>query len=280
MSFHALIHKLPGVRKQTRVSVAPTLRQAKRFPYGAFRFEMELPKGVMFSVQASSDLKSWVLIGQDEARISPVEYVDSQAFNFNHRFYRVAVGPILSTNVLGYASTTLAPGYSMIANPFGRGDNSVGEVLAGWPEGTTLNRFDPTLYRLKENRIDHGKWANPHETLAIGEGAIFFNPTSDYKSLSFAGEVVAGDMSMPLPAGFSLRSALGPRFGRLREDLGFPIADGDVIHLFDRDAQKYQIFEYESGKWSGESPMVSLCEAFWVAKTEGANWKYHLDIGV
>ena len=50
-----------------------------------------------------------------------------------------------------------------------------------------------------------------------GEGGIFFNPTSDYRSLNFAGEVMRENLSMPIPAGFSVRSPLLPQRGQLHE---------------------------------------------------------------
>lgn len=57
-----------------------------------------------------------------------------------------------------------------------------------------------------ENVVKDGRWSNPGERLAPGEGAIFFNPTSDYKSFSFVGQVLTGNLSLPVPSGFSIRS--------------------------------------------------------------------------
>jgi len=77
---------------------------------------------------------------------------------------------------------------------------------------------------------------------------------------------------MPIPAGFSMRSSLIPQHGQLQEDLAFPIANGDLVHLFDRDKKKYNLFPYENGKRSSGSPLISIAESFWVAKTSAANW--------
>ena len=105
-----------------------------------------------------------------------------------------------------------------------------------------------------------------------GEGAIFFNPTSDYKSVSFAGEVLQGHLSVPVPGGFSIRSSLIPQPGNLADDLRFPIANGDVIHLFDREQQKYLLHPFEEDKWTAGPPIIGVGEAFWVAKTDPGNW--------
>jgi len=211
-------------------------------------------------------------IDEDVAQGPTIAYVDSEASKYNHRFYRVVANAVQSMNVIGYASTTVPPGFSMIANPFDGANNTVAELFKGWPDGTTFNKFDTRLFRLSDNGVKYGKWTNPTERLLPGEGGIFLNPTSDYKSLNFVGDVMLGNLSVPIPAGFSLRSSLLPQPGQLQEDLGFPIADGDVVHLFDRDQQKYVLYPFEGGKWTSGSPAVNICESFWVAKTDAANW--------
>jgi hypothetical protein len=125
---------------------------------------------------------------------------------------------------------------------------------------------------LVENGVKGGKWINKTEKLVPGEGAIFFNPSTDYRSVSFAGEVLQGHLSMPVPSGFSIRSSLVPQPGNLVEDLHFPVANGDVIHLFEREHQKYVLYPFEDGKWTAGPPIIGVGEAFWVAKTEPGNW--------
>jgi hypothetical protein len=276
LKLNSLIRKIGGssARLMGRKSMAlesPTLGQAWRFPYGAFRFATRLPKGTKYTMQASTDLRTWTEIGQGTATEAPLEYVDSEAFKFTHRFYRLQAGKVFSANIIGFASVTLAPGFSMIANPFDS-SQTVGEMFKGWPEGTTLNKFDTRLFRLTENGVKSGQWSDEGERLLPGEGAIFFNPTSDYKSASFVGDVMQGLLSVPIPSGFSVRSSLVPQSGSLADDLGFPIANGDVIHIFDREHQKYVLHPYAEGKWTAGAPVLSVGESFWVAKAEPGNW--------
>jgi hypothetical protein len=270
MKINSLFQKFVRGKKAEQVA-PPVLGDATRFPYGPFQFKTRLPKGTAYQIDVSADLKTWTDIANGTAGIESMEYLDSDASKFNHRFYRIAAGTVHSTNVIGYAAVTLAPGFSMIANPL-ESTRTVAEVFNGWPDGTTLSKFDTRLFRLTENAVKFGKWTNPSEILMPGEGAIFYNPTSDYKSVSFVGEVMQGNLSIPIPGGFSVRSSMLPLPGHLGEDLGFPVADGDVIHLFDRDRQKYVLYPYEEGKWTDGSPVVSVGESFWVAKTEPGNW--------
>lgn len=257
--------------KRAEAMAPPELREARRFPYGPFQFKTRLPKGVEFTIHAATDLKTWTPISRGVGTGELFDFIDSEAFKHSYRFYRVVTQQVQSVNVIGYASITVAPGFSMIGNPLDASSNYVGELFQGWPDGTTLNKFDTQLFRLVENSVKRGKWVNPSEKLLPGEGAIFFNPTSDYRTLSFVGEVLQGHLSVPIPAGFSIRSSLLPQPGSL-SDLGFPIADGDVIHLFDRDRQKYVLHPYNSEKWTEGPPLVSVGESFWVAKTEPGNW--------
>ena len=50
-------------------------------------------------------------------------------------------------------------------------------------------------------------------------GAIFFNPTSDFKSINFVGEVLQGELLLPIASGFSIHSSRIPQPGRLHTDL-------------------------------------------------------------
>jgi hypothetical protein len=260
-------------RRKNEQVAPPALREAARFPYGPFQFKTQLPKGTAYTIQACTDLKTWNTILEGVASEATIDCVDSEAHEFSYRFYRLVAGEVASLNVIGYVSTTLPPGFSMIANPLDAPNNTVAEMLKGWPDGATFSKFDTRFFKLAENTVKGGKWTNPGERLGPGEGGIFFNPTEDYKSLSFAGEVRQGNLSVPIPAGFSIRSSLVPLPGSLHEDLGFPIADGDVIHLFDRERQKYVLHPYEEGQWKAATPFVGVGESFWVAKAEPGNWE-------
>ena len=262
--------------KKSEPVVLPALTDATRLPNGSFHFKAQLTKGTPFVVQASTDQENWspVLNGISTGEVT--SYADGHASRFNYRFYRLLAGQGQPSNVLGYVSITLPPGFSMIACPLEAPTNTVGKVFKDWPDGATLNKFDTQLFRLVENAVKFSQWTNPSEKLMPGEGAIFFNPTSDYRSVCFTGEVLEKDLSLPIPSGFSMRSSPVPQPGSLVEDLEFPIANGDVIHLFDRDKQQYVLHPYENGKWTAGTPMLSVGEAFWVAKAEPGTWTRNL----
>ena len=277
MKLESLIRRFGGntslfAPKKVEAVVAPALRDATRSPNGAFNFKAQLPKGTPYVVHSSSDLETWSPVLNGIATGEPMSYSDSHASRFNYRFYRLMTGKGLASNMIGYVSITLPPGFSMIANPLEAPTNTVGKILKDWPDGTTLNRFDTQLFKLVENGVKFSQWTNPSERLMPGEGAIFFNPTQDYRSICFTGEVMRQNLTVPIPAGFSIRSSLLPQPGNLVDDLEFPIANGDVVHVFDREKQQYVLYPYEDGRWTSGTPILSVGEAFWVAKTEPGNW--------
>jgi hypothetical protein len=267
-----------GKKGRAAVSRPPHLISPARFPYGPFQFKFELPKGASYQVHASTNLAAWEPIQEEKTRGTAVDCVDSDASKFSYRFYRVMAEGVWSDNVVGYATINVPPGYSMIANPLQAPSNAVSALMPDMPDGAVLNKFDTHLFKLTENGVKDGKWTHPDETLAPGEGAIFFNPSTEFKNINFAGEVIQGELLLPIASGFSLRSSQIPKPGRLDSDLGFPIKEGDVVHLFDRDRQKYAIYDYDAKAWESHPPIVGVGEAFWIGKTTPGNWVQSLVI--
>lgn len=260
-------------KKQVQQVQPPRLSDPVRFPYGAFQFKISSAPNVELEIQVSADFKSWTHVETTTSKGEVTEFLDSSASKFNHRFYRVMAGEIRSANVLGYVTVTIPPGFSMIANPLNAPSNEVPKLFKGLPEGTVVSKFNTRMFGLDENILRNERWTNSYETLAPGEGAILFNPTQDYKSLNFVGEVMEDEISLPIPAGFSIRSALVPLPGRVHEDLGFPISEGDVVHLYDTNKQQYVLYPYtDKEKWAANPPLVNAGESFWIEKTSPKTW--------
>lgn len=259
-------------KNKAALAVAPTLNSTVRFPHGPFQFQVNVTSGCAYDIQASSDMRNWSSLVCGNAQNDFVDYVDSDASKFSFRFYRALCGQLVSTNIIGYATVTVPPGFSMIANPLNAPSNTVAALFPNMADGTTLCKFDTSLFRLTNNIVKGGKWTNGDEKFSPGEGAIFFNSTTDFKTLNFVGEVNQGHLVNPIPAGLSIRSSLVPQSGRLGPDLEFPLVDGDVIHLFDRDQQKYIVYPFSASEWEKNPPTIKVGESFWVGKTNPGNW--------
>jgi hypothetical protein len=259
-------------RNKLDVASPPILSGVARRPYGAFQFQFSLAKNSTYQIHASTDMKHWVTIGEGVAEQDNLDYVDSDAFKFSYRFYRVFSGAFASTSIVGYAAVLIPPGFSLIANPLNAVSNSIGSVLPNVPENTTLHKYDSTQCKLIANLFTKGQWSRPHDTLAPGEGAILCNPTDEFRTLNFVGEALHGNLFNPIPAGFSIRSSIVPQPGRLDTDLDFPINEGDCVHVFDRDKQQYVVYEYPSRQWQQNPPVIGVGEAFWIGKNSPGNW--------
>ncbi len=254
------------------VPAAPALEAMKKSPRGPFEFRVHLSGEVMYELEVSDDLKNWTPLESGIASVESIVYVDVDAEKFTSRFYRAICDEFISENIIGYASVDLAPGFSMIANPFNARSNAISALFPQMIEGVTLCKFDTNLFRLTNNSVKNKQWTNPNETLVPGEGAIFFNPTDSSKIVEFVGEVSQGCVLNPIPAGLSIRSSVVPKSGGLQSDLGFPIAAGDVVHIFDRVEQKYKLYPFSASGWESSPPLVSVGESFWIAKTQAGNW--------
>ncbi len=255
----------------------PTLVSPLGFPYRPFQFKSELEKGYTYEVQATSNLRQWTTLATEKSR-GEIEYVDAEAPRHSNRFYRIVVEGVYSTNVIGFVTTSLPPGYSLVANPLKAADNSIAVLFKDLPNGVTVSRFDSKTSTLVESLYEDGEWTNSGQSLVPGEGAVFFNPTAEYLLLLFVGEV-AGYSTQSIPEGFSIRSSCVPQPGSLHIDLGFPVAEGDVVHLFDRDKQKYTLYPYSNAAgWAANPPMVNVAEAFWVEKKIAGKWAYEFSV--
>lgn len=179
---------------------------------------------------------------------------------------------VYSVNAVGYINVDLCPGYSIIANQLdaGAGNNTVGKLLTGVPDGTVVNKFNSATGTYSVNSYEFGDWTNPAETLAPGEGAFIKVPSAS--KVTFVGEVPQGTLSTPLVAGFQIVSSQVPQSGALDTVLGFPAADGDTVYLFDCATQNYVIKSYEFGEWAGGAPVPKVGEGFFVKKAAAATW--------
>jgi hypothetical protein len=255
---------------------APRLRAIRKYSCGPFLFQCWAQAGLDYAIQATTRFESWETVQTGRSTGEWFDVVDSAAPGFPCRFYRIGVGGDCSQTIIGFVSVSLPPGHAMIANPLAGSSDTVSTLLPQMPEGTQISRFDSLRYQLTENKVASGRWLRPEERLDPGEGAIFFNPTSESMTRCFAGNVILGRRSVSIAAGFSIRSSILPLPGRLDTDLGFPVATGDAVHVFDRATQSYAIHEYGPEGWRTAPPVPNAGESFWVAKQSAATWTQQL----
>lgn len=185
-----------------------------------------------------------------------------------------SMAQVFSVNAVGYVNVTAKPGFALIANPLKATDNKVSSLLgANVPGGTTVYKYNSTSGQYDINTFDFGAWSDPNMTLEPGEGAFLSNPGPGDLTITFVGEVPQGQLSNPIPAGFSIRASQVPQSGALDTVLGFPVADGDTIYQFNQTSQNYDLNTYDFGAWSaGQAPTLAVGESVFVNKAAAANW--------
>jgi hypothetical protein len=186
---------------------------------------------------------------------------------------------VYSQNVVGYVTLTLKPGFQLVANPLNNtaaGGNSVSNLFANVPDGTTLYTYDGAAQKFVGNGKDFGAWANDNQELTPGGGAFLLLPAGGNITVTAVGEVKQGALSTPIARGFSIVSSQVPQAGKLQTDLKYTPEDGDTVYSFDVTQQKYVAAGYDFGSWSAE-PSLAVGEAVFLLSPSAKTWNRTFD---
>ena len=180
-----------------------------------------------------------------------------------------SMAQVYSVNAVGYVKRTAPSGFSILANPLNNGNNKVSTVLSGVPGGFTVYKFNnaTTSFFVNSFDADFG-WDDPDQVLAPGEAAFVLNPKAAV-DIVFVGEVAQGNLTTPLPKGFSLAASKVPQAGLLQTDLKYPAAIGDTVYRYRNNG--YLINSFDDFGWD-EEPTVEVAEGFFVLKAATATW--------
>lgn len=181
-----------------------------------------------------------------------------------------SMAQVFSVNAVGYINIDVPVGFSMIANQLVNSNNTVVGLFPNASDGTTVYKFTGAGYDLSTYDAGFGEWSNPALSLAPGEGA-FIRTLTPFKA-TFVGEVKTGDLSNPLPAGFSIRSSEVPQAGKLVADLKYTPADGDTIYQFANGSYTPSTWDAGFAEWSSGEPTIKVGEAFFVKKNAAGAW--------
>jgi hypothetical protein len=234
-------------------------------------------------VQASTNLSTWTNVGT--ATTNGFSFVDTNAGNFDYRFYRTIKDGLVYSAALGFMKITCPTGLSLIANQLNAPSNTVGSLLSTVPDFTTVNKYVDDDY--VANTFAFGSWTDPDMTFAPGEGVFIDNGTNQGVTLTFIGNVLEGALVNSIPSGNSIRSSMIPQAGELCSVLNFPPPqDGQKIYLWDATNQTFDDpYEFvgdfawwHNGSWSGE-PEVGIGMAFFLESPSAQSWERTFSVG-
>jgi hypothetical protein len=181
----------------------------------------------------------------------------------------VAQNNVYSVNAVGYVNLTVPSGFSMIANPLNSTNNTIG-TLVTLPRFSQLFKWNGTGFDIAT--MSSGGWDHPEYTLAPGEGA--FVSVSSQQTLTFVGEVLQGNLTNAIPAGFAIRSSQVPQTGSVTA-LGLTPAlkRFDQLFKWNAAAGQYDIYSLASGGvWSPTDPIINVGESFFLSTSAGGSW--------
>jgi hypothetical protein len=183
-----------------------------------------------------------------------------------------ASAQVFSVNVVGYINVTAPPGFSIFANQLDNGaGNLLGDLIPAAPAGATVFKFTGAGFESATYDDLDEAWDNPNITLAPGEAAWMLNPEAAPVTLTFVGEVMQGNLSNPLPAGFSMKSSMVPQAG-LISSLGLVAEAGDTIFLFRNGAYVSSTYDDLDEAWGAPEPDPAVGEGFWFSTTTAREW--------
>jgi hypothetical protein len=195
-----------------------------------------------------------------------------------------AQSPVYSVNAVGYVNTSLVAGYNLISNPLNNtatDGNLIKTLFGNLPDGTQVYLFNGTGFDIGTVDSLSGGLTGPatllNHALMPGEGV--FVRINAAQTITFVGEVMAGSLSNPVPAGFSVRSSQVPQAGKVVDDLKFPVVEGDQIYIYNTTSGKYDIYTSDSlattgwdGPGAAPNPSVDVGQAFFVHTVAAKNW--------
>ena len=187
---------------------------------------------------------------------------------------------VYSINAVGYVNMELGNGFTMFANPLdnqAEGGNSLNNLLADTPPGTTVFKFEGTAFL--DPAINFGPDAGgftPNLELNPGEGAFIQLAVDAPITATMVGEVMQGSLANPIPAGLSIRGSMVPQeIDPDIADFGFPAAPGDTIFSWNADTQAYNdasiFFGADAGGWTPDVT-IGIGESVFVQAQNAGSW--------
>jgi hypothetical protein len=190
---------------------------------------------------------------------------------------------VYSVNAVGYVNTALTNGFNLISNPLDNkatDGNQVKTLFASLAGGSQIFVFNNATGTYATAQVDEftGEITGTAATTVIAPGNGVFVRVDAAATVTFVGEVPAGQLSNPIPVGFSIKSSQVPQAGTAATQLGFPAAEGDQIFQWNEGTQRYTTYGYTFGAWEPSEPTIDVGEAVFVRTDAAKPWTRNFQI--
>lgn len=177
----------------------------------------------------------------------------------------MAQSNVYSLNIVGYVNVPINPGFNIIANPLDNGTNDLVSLFATPNRGDTVYEFVGGAFTSSSFVL--GNWSTDL-TVPPGIGIFYQSTAANPATNTFVGNVLTGNLTNNIAAGFSLVASQVPQSDTL-ENLNFPGARGDSVYYFR--SGSYVSSTFVLGAWSPDL-MPAVGEGFWADVPSGATW--------
>jgi len=189
---------------------------------------------------------------------------------------------VYSVNAVGYVNTSLLKGFNLISNPLDNkapDGNKIKSLFASLPAGAQVFFFDGTKYSIAAVDEFTGEITGDAAETVLDPGNGVFVRVDAPTTVTFVGEVPAGQTHNQIPKGFSIKASKVPQAGKVSTDLAFPKAAADQIFIFDTAANKYitSTVDEFTGDWDSE-PTLQVGQAAFVRTDVAKDWARNFDI--
>jgi hypothetical protein len=169
----------------------------------------------------------------------------------------MAQSGVYSSNIVGYATVSIPPGYSLLANPLSAGITNGANEIMPVLDGEAILTWNGLFFNEVMYDSGVGGWVQADDitpalppSLPPGEGFFFFNPNPTATNFTFVGQVVPGPSStnyLRIQGGYSLiGSPLPATVAEITNTpVNLPILDGMQILKWSGSA--YVETMYDSG---------------------------------
>jgi hypothetical protein len=197
---------------------------------------------------------------------------------------------VYSVNAVGYVNVALPAGFSLVSNPLdaGAGNNTVEKLFApanvspSLPNNSKVYIFDnPTgqFITVTFSPLSHA-WspagaAGAGIEITPGNGVFFGNPSASPITVTFVGQVMQGNLSNPIPLGFSIKANQVPQaVAPNAAGVGYPGENNDKLYTLNAQGS-YDTYTFSplSHAWNPALPVIPVGTAFYAYRaTSAGTW--------
>ena len=206
----------------------------------------------------------------------------------------MAQANVYSVNIVGYATVSVPPGYSLLANPLSTGVTNGANEIMPVIDGEQILTWNGSGFSYVSFDSGFGGWVDANQapaaapSLPPGKGFFFYNPGGFATNVTFVGQVVPGPLStncLQIPVGYSLIGSPLPATvtNITSAPVRLPLIDGLQILTWNGSGYVYTSYDTGFGGWIDansaptNAPPYTLGQGFFLFQpSAAATWCQNL----